>query len=299
MTDTAVTDTARIDTARIDTARIDRATPEAATTDEAAIRDAAWAHARRAAESCGVDVRVLGGADVAAAQAVVRDAWGPGQVPQGVLLQALSHAGNAVVAAVRGERPVGVAFGFLGWSGGLHLHSHMTAVARREWSRGIGLALKSWQRALCLDNGITEMRWTYDPLIARNAYFNLVKLGAGVQRFFPDFYGVMDDNVNCGDHSDRFEVSWQLASPRAQAALERRERSAPGAGEAVAVPADFDALRRSDAAAARAVRLAARERFTTLFADGLRPDWGERGYVFTRASVGAEQQAARIGAARG
>jgi hypothetical protein len=67
----------------------------------------------------------------------------------------------------------------------------------------------------------------------------------------------------------------------------------------VALPADFDALRRSDAAAARAVRLAVRERFTTLFADGLRPDWGEGGYVFTRASNGAEQQAPRIGAARG
>jgi predicted GNAT superfamily acetyltransferase len=281
MTDTAVTDPARIDPATSEAA-----TSEAAGTDEGAIRDAAWAHARRAAESCGVDVRVLGGADVAAAQAVVLDAWGSRQVPQGVLLQALSHAGNAAVAALRAERPIGVAFGFLGWSGGLHMHSHMTAVARRERSRGVGLALKLWQRALCLDNGITEMRWTYDPLIARNAYFNLVKLGAGVQGFFPDFYGAMDDNVNAGDHSDRFEVSWQLASPRARAALERGERSVPGAGEAVAVPADFDALRRSDAAAARAVRLAVRERFTTLFADGLRPDWGEGGYVFTRASNG-------------
>jgi predicted GNAT superfamily acetyltransferase len=289
MTDTAVTDPAGIG----------HATPETATTDEGTIRDAAWAHARLAAESCGVDVRVLGGADVAAAQAVVHDAWGSRQVPQGILLQALSHAGNAAVAALRGERPIGVAFGFLGWSGGLHMHSHMTAVARRERSRGVGLALKLWQRALCLDNGITEMRWTYDPLIARNAYFNLVKLGAGVQGFFPDFYGAMDDNVNSGDHSDRFEVSWQLASRRTRAALERGERNAPGAGEAVAVPVDFDALRRSDAAAARAVRLAARERFTTLFADGLRPDWGEGGYVFTRAAGGAAQQATQIGATRG
>lgn len=32
--------------------------------------------------------------------------------------------------------------------------------------------------------------------------------------FFPDFYGAMDDAVNAGDHSDRFEVSWRLDSER-------------------------------------------------------------------------------------
>ncbi|NMH98428.1 GNAT family N-acetyltransferase [Pseudonocardia acidicola] len=259
----------------------------------------AWAHARRAAEHCRVDIRVIGADAVAAAQAVVRDAWGPRQVPQQNLLRALSHAGNAVVAAVRGTRPVGVAFGFLGWAGGLHLHSHMTAVVRGEQSRGVGVALKSWQRALCLDNGVTEMRWTYDPLIARNAHFNLVKLGARVREFLPDFYGAMDDTVNTGDHSDRFEVSWELDSERVRAALERRGTGFTGIGEAVHIPEDFDALRRSDAAAGRAVRLAARARFTSLFADGLRPEWSGGGYVFVPAGSGAGRRDSTVGATHG
>ena len=254
-----------------------------------AVLAAAWRHAHQAANDCGVEVRQISGPDVAIGQEVVREVWGPQQVPQSNLLHALSHAGNAVLAAVHNGTPVGVVFGFLGWSGGLHLHSHMTAVTQGHQSQGIGYALKSWQRALCLEHGVTEMRWTYDPLIARNAYFNLVKLGGQVNAFFPDFYGAMDDSVNAGDHSDRFEVSWRLDSERVAAALEGHERGPVTAGEEVAIPADFDALRRTDPAAGREIRLAAREQFMRLFAAGLRPEWGEHGYVFA-APVGASIQ---------
>jgi len=249
---------------------------------------AAWRHARRSAEACGIEVREIRGPDVTAGQDVVREAWGPQQVPQSNLLQALSHAGNAVLAAVRDGRPAGVAFGFLGWSGGVHLHSHMTAVVRSQQSRGVGYALKSWQRALCLEHGVTEMRWTYDPLIARNAYFNLVKLGAQVQHFFPDFYGAMDDAVNAGDHSDRFEVTWQLASNRTVAALENADRRPALTGPPVTIPADFDELRRSDRKAASELRLATRQEFARLFAAGLRPEWGSGGYVFVVSEPGRD-----------
>ena len=74
---------------------------------------AAWRHARQAAQDCGVEVRELSGGDVAAGQEVIRQAWGPQQVPQSNLLHALSHAGNAALAAVRDGSQVGVAFGFL------------------------------------------------------------------------------------------------------------------------------------------------------------------------------------------
>ncbi|MDQ1617987.1 MAG: hypothetical protein QOE19_556 [Actinomycetota bacterium] len=258
---------------------------------------AAWEHARRAAADCGIEVREITGTDVEVAQEVVREAWGAQQVPQSNLLQALSHAGNAVLAAVQGSRPAGASFGFLGWSGGLHLHSHMTAVARGQQSRGVGYALKSWQRALCLEHGIREMRWTYDPLIARNAHFNLVKLGARVQAFFPDFYGAMDDTVNSGDHSDRFEVSWQLDSDGTMAALQRRDPRAVPAGPSVAIPSDFDALRRESPAAARALRLATRQEFTRHFSAGLRPEWGGDGYVFVAAEP--SRHGDKVGSAHG
>lgn len=263
-------------------------------TDEAAARR----HAHAAAARAGVDVREIDGADVAAAQQVIAEAWGPGQAPAN-LLQALAHAGNVVLAAFRDGRPIGVAFGFLGWTGGLHLHSHMTAVTTACRSHGVGYALKAAQRAICLERGIGEVRWTYDPLIARNAYFNLVKLGAEVRDFRPDFYGAMSDTVNAGDHSDRFEVSWLLSSDRAVAALEHGVRPRFEGGEPVAVPADFAALRQSDPDAASAVRLASRERFAALFAAGLRPEWGDGGYVFVPAAspVTTETDVSRGGVA--
>lgn len=257
-------------------------------TDEAVdpgVLAAAWRHAHRATQRAGVKVQEVRRPDVAAVQQVVREVWGLQQVPQSNLLHALSHAGNPVLAAVQDGTPVGVAFGFLGWSSGLHLHSHMAAVGRGYQSRGIGYALKSWQRAVCLDHGVMEMRWTYDPLIARNAHFNLVKLGAQVDHFLPDFYGVMDDMVNAGDHSDRFEISWLLNSERVIDALERGGRRPVGGGQVVAIPASFDALRRSDPEAARVVRLATRADFTRLFAAGLQPEWGDAGYLFATASA--------------
>ena len=74
----------------------------------------------------------------------------------------------------------------------------------------MGFALKLHQRAWCLDRGITLMEWTYDPLVARNAYFNLSKLGATVAEYLPDFYGVMGDGINRFDESDRILVHWPL-----------------------------------------------------------------------------------------
>lgn len=262
---------------------------------DADVIDAAWRRARKAAADCGIEVVELSGDRVAVGQEIVREAWGPQQVPQSNLLQALSHAGNAVLAAIHGDHPAGVAFGFLGWHQGLHLHSHMTAVTRGRQSRGVGFALKLWQRAICLEHGVTEMRWTYDPLIARNAYFNLVKLGAQVQRFHPDFYGAMDDTVNSGDHSDRFEVSWQLDGERTIAALDRGGKSdlaidGRQVGELVVIPPDFDALRRTDPHAAQEVRLASRSEFSRLFGAGLRPEWGGEGYVFVEPGAVHEDQ---------
>lgn len=257
---------------------------------EEGIVESAWSLAQRAARAADVQIRQIDRADITAAQGVISKAWGRQQVPQRNLLHALSHAGNTVLAAVHNDVMIGVAFGFLGWSRGIHLHSHMAAVSAESRSRGIGYALKLWQRALCLDHDVREMRWTYDPLIARNAYFNLAKLGGEAEVFLPDFYGAMDDEVNAGDHSDRFEVHWRLDSRRVMAALHQSPTpphigSSDGIDERLAVPEDFDSLRRRDPAEARKVRLAARGRFTTLFAAGLRPEWADGGYRFTRPAT--------------
>ena len=86
--------------------------------------------------------------------------------------------------------------------------------------------------------------WTYDPLIRRNAYFNLVKLGARPAEYLPNFYGLMDDAINGGTETDRMLVHWDLrssvaaaaAAGRGQPAVVRRRAGPGGDGGAVAGP---------------------------------------------------------------
>ena len=72
--------------------------------------------------------------------------------------------------------------------------------------------LKAAQRDWCLARGIDVVTWTMDPMVARNAWFNLHKLGAVGVAFHRDYYGPMDDTFNRGERSDRLEFRWDLRS---------------------------------------------------------------------------------------
>src|SRR5438105_195572 len=112
-------------------------------------------------------------------------------------LRALEHSGNYVVGAFEGDAMAGAVVGFLGrLDGSLQLHSHILGVSPGSQGRSIGFALKQHQRAWALAAGIEVVTWTFDPLVRRNAYFNLAKLGATVRAFYPDFYGEMNDGIN-------------------------------------------------------------------------------------------------------
>ncbi len=217
--------------------------------------------------------------------------WGVGRGPDHGMLQALEHAGNTLLIAVddrvsdaSAAPALGATLGFLGWSGGLHVHSHMNAVDPVARGRGIGVALKLRQRAICLAHGIDEMRWTYDPLIRRNAHLNLVRLGAEVAAFRPDFYGVLGDAISGDDHSDRFEVRWRLDSPRTTRALAGRPVPEWRAEGGLALVADYEQVRASDFPLASRLRAASRAAFALLSDDaGLRVELDSVGdYVFTR-----------------
>ncbi len=80
----------------------------------------------------------------------------------------------------------------------MFLHSHMTAVLPEHQNRGIGRQLKLAQRDDALARGIAMVEWTFDPLEIRNAYFNVVRLGAVMSRFIPDCYGVTDSPLHGG-----------------------------------------------------------------------------------------------------
>ena len=84
---------------------------------------------------------------------------------------------------------------------------------RLRQARGIGRALKAHQREWAFAREVGTITWTFDPLIARNAHFNLAVLGARVTDYLVDHYGDMGDAINSGDESDRLHVAWHLASP--------------------------------------------------------------------------------------
>jgi predicted GNAT superfamily acetyltransferase len=89
-------------------------------------------------------------------------------------------------------------------------------------ARGLGFELKQHQRRWCLARLISVMEWTTDPLVRRNMYFNLTKLGAQAPQYFTNFYGEMEDGINAGEDSDRLLIRWQLDSKRTEAAAAGR-----------------------------------------------------------------------------
>ena len=46
--------------------------------------------------------------------------------------------------------------------------------------------------------GIDRVEWTFDPLEIKNAYFNLMRLGAVVRRLIPNCYGVTASPLHGG-----------------------------------------------------------------------------------------------------
>jgi predicted GNAT superfamily acetyltransferase len=188
-----------------------------------------------------------------AAQRLFTEVWRPaeGQPPPvtGELLRALSHAESYVVGAYAGTRMVGASAGFFTAPPEPALHSHITGVAPQGQDHGIGFALKVHQRAWALARGVPTIVWTFDPLVARNAWFNLAKLGATPTAYLEDFYGPMTDAINAGMASDRLLVTWNLNDPAVAAACAGRPRQpalwrapaepaqGPGAAEAPQEPA--------------------------------------------------------------
>ena len=200
------------------------------------------------------------------------------------LLRAWEHTGQYVVGGYLDGEMVAASAAFLGsfpaGSPGRSLHSHITGV-RSGWAgRGVGAALKWHQRQWALARDIPVITWTYDPLVARNAHFNLTRLGAQLVEYLPDFYGSMPDARNAGQPSDRTMVAWELRSgqvaeraagvmpvtPEAPAVVlrvgengepveARRDRSA---GVRVELPADIEAVRVADPGLALQWRLALR-----------------------------------------
>jgi predicted GNAT superfamily acetyltransferase len=215
-----------------------------------------------AAAAAGVVVRELHQpGHLLAVQRLFEEVWRPaaGDPPPVTanLLRALAHSGAYVVGAFAGTRMVGASAGFFTAPPDPALHSHITGVAPAGQHRGIGFALKLHQRAWALARGVPVVVWTFDPLVARNAWFNLAKLGALPTAYLEDFYGPMTDALNAGMASDRLLLTWRLDDPAVAAACAGRPRQPPpvAAEPALAVGPDLEPV--ASATDAPAVTVAA------------------------------------------
>ena len=193
------------------------ATVNPVTSTARGLSDIEWAEraAARAAGLSGVDIaEVTEVADLKEVSRLLAAIWSTDEDRSPVsadLMRAFSHSGNYVAAARLDGRIVGASVGFLHLAeGSLKLHSHITGIAPEAQGRSIGTALKQHQRMWALARNISTVSWTFDPLVRRNAWFNLMKLGAAITRYHPAFYGAMEDGVNAGDESDRCVAEWRL-----------------------------------------------------------------------------------------
>ena len=246
-----------------------------------------------------ITVELLDGVDADARACAVFDrvwAGGPEVVPVD-LAAAITHMGGYLAVAVIDGRDVGASLGFRGWHNGPVLHSHATCAE----VPGAGLALKIHQRAWARAQGIPAITWTFDPLVRRNAYFNLVKLGADIKELLPNFYGEMTDAINIGDESDRLLAWWDTSHDSPGTSLEISDAHialadtdgtpeycdfAPGRANLVVLPEDIEALRAAGSPTVPLWRRAVRD----VLSSALENNWriagmnGREAYVLVEAT---------------
>ncbi|HEX7973946.1 MAG TPA: GNAT family N-acetyltransferase [Anaerolineales bacterium] len=189
--------------------------------------------------------------DMASVEEIQRLVW-PGSeaeiIPSHLLLTA-AHNGGLLVGAYEGAarpfqdeleliegsaeapttRLIGFVFGFPGFystpDGPRLKHcSHMLAVHPDYRDQGLGFALKRAQWQMVRRQGIDRITWTYDPLMSRNAFLNIARLGAVCNTYRRNEYGEMRDQLNAGLPTDRFQADWWIHSQRVNRRLSKKAR---------------------------------------------------------------------------
>ena len=185
-------------------------------------------------------------AEMLAAEQLQRVVW-PGSetdvVPLHILVTA-AHNGGIVIGAFPKENRaataehewradsellVGFVFGFPGLyftpDGPRPKHcSHQLAVHPQYRSQGLGFLLKRAQWQMVRHQGLDLITWTFDPLLSRNAHLNIARLGAVCNSYIREAYGEMQDELNIGIPSDRFQVDWWVNSQRVKSRLSNLAR---------------------------------------------------------------------------
>ena len=243
----------------------------------------------------GIEIRTLHRADEMAGMVeVFRQVWG--SVTELVtieMLMAVAHSQGYVAAAYETrageERILGASVAILARHlGEPALHSHITGLLPGARKTGLGRAMKLHQQAWAREHDIEWIVWTYDPLVRRNAWFNIAVLGAEVHEYLPSFYGAMTDSINQGDESDRLLVAWHSATdPDADVRDGSSVVDSERPHTVIATPDDVVALRRTDPAAVKEWRSSTRAALTEAL------ERGDRVVGFTRAGEYVLEPSAR------
>lgn len=273
------------------------------------------------------DVRTL--EEFAACVELQAATWGPGfrEMVPATILRISQRLGGVTAGAFTPDGALaGFVFGITGIEDGAVVHwSDMLAVRHDIRDHGLGARLKAYQRQAVRAVGATRMYWTYDPLVARNAHFNVNRLGVRVAEYVQDMYGPDTGSaMHSGFGTDRFVVAWDVTpagSGDGRSPDTREGSPAPlpdsiggpvlnrggGAGvvdlpagddEAlppavqIEIPLDIFAVQTRSGAEARGWRASTREAFQWAFARGyaveqfVRDTAGGRGlYLVTRRSA--------------
>lgn len=208
--------------------------------------------------------------------------WGnPDPIPDSLLRVIVDHGGAVWVAspADRPETWLGFAVGLPGRDDvGWYLHSHLAGVLASQRRQGVGGALKLHQRQWARDNGYSRIRWTFDPLRASNAHFNLERLGARVVEYRVGYYGTLKSALNHALPTDRLVVEWATDPARGE----------PSSGDDgdppvfIPIPADLDGVLARDPAEALSWLRSVRAQFTACLGGGYAVSGFDRGVGVSR-----------------
>lgn len=166
--------------------------------------------------------------EIHAVEYLQKEVWGIPDievVPQSHLVATIA-AGGVLLGAFDDGNLVGFVYGFVSYEHGRAAHhSHMLAVKSEYRNYNLGARLKLAQREIVLKQGLKVMSWTFDPLQSLNAYFNFNKLGVISNQYFVDFYGAEAASFLHQNSTDRFWVTWNLASRRVVERLNKTNSS--------------------------------------------------------------------------
>ena len=199
---------------------------------------------------------------------VLTAVWGGADpIPPDVIIAIIHSGGYASLASqiVNGRKQfVGGSLALVG-NHQRKLHSHVTGVIDAATNTGVGRALKDHQWSWAKENEFSTISWTFDPLVRRNAHFNLIVLGAKVVKYSQNYYGEINDSINAGDQTDRLVVERQVDGLTV----------APSGNFCIAdvddliiqTPLDIISIRNTDRKTATKLRLEQRASFESAFAN--------------------------------